>query len=51
MAICPTVKVKNADGFMIINESDFDAKVHKKYKEPAADKKAAETAETAKKEA
>lgn len=25
---CPTVKIKVADGFMIINESDFDPKIH-----------------------
>ena len=43
--ICETVKVKadNDDGFMIINESDFDEKVHVKFKEakkPAAMDKA-----------
>lgn len=33
MAFCPTVKVacKNEQGYMIINESDFDPKKHKKF--------------------
>jgi len=31
---CPTVKVENGEGgFMIINESDFDKKEHKKFAE------------------
>ena len=33
MSVLPTVKVacKNEQGYMIINESDFDPKVHKKF--------------------
>ncbi len=33
---CPTVKVKasNAQGFVVINESDFDAKVHVRFDAP-----------------
>ncbi len=36
---CPTVKVKadNDDGFIVINESDFDPKVHKRFEEPTED--------------
>jgi len=33
--VCPTVKVQSGDSFAIINESDFDPKVHKKFAEPA----------------
>ena len=36
MAILPTVKVKTDEtdsGFMIINETDFDRKIHKVFKE------------------
>ena len=29
----PTVKIVNGDGYAIINESDFDAKAHKLFKE------------------
>ena len=49
MAILPTVKVKTDEtdsGFMIINETDFDRKIHKVFKEkversttPKAEKK------------
>jgi len=28
---CPTVAVKHDDGYCIINESDFDPKIHKEY--------------------
>ncbi len=37
-----TVKVENKDlecGYMLINEKDFNEKVHKKYQEPKAEKK------------
>lgn len=32
---CPTVKVKedNEDGFVVINEADFDPKVHDLFEE------------------
>lgn len=38
---CSTVKVKadNEHGFAVINESDFNAKVHEKFEEPAVEKK------------
>lgn len=48
MATCPTVKVQHEDGYMIINESDFDKKKQKLYSEPketAAQKKKREAAE------
>lgn len=60
---CPTVNVlaDNEQGFMIINESDFDPEVHKVFGEAdtiastekitAAQKKAQEKAEKAAKEA
>ena len=32
----PTVEVVHEDGFCIINESDFDSKVHTRYKQGAA---------------
>ena len=38
-----TVKVENKDlksGFMLINECDFDEKLHKKYSEQKPEKKA-----------
>lgn len=49
MDTCKTVRIvaKNDDGFMDINESDFDEKVHKVFKPKAptaAQKKAAEAA-------
>lgn len=32
---CPTVRIQDGHGgFIIINESDFDPKAHKKYVEP-----------------
>lgn len=36
MAKCETIKVEHEDGFMVINESDFDPKVHKKFGEKPA---------------
>ena len=33
MGIIPTVEVVHEDGFCIINESDFDSKVHTRYKQ------------------
>lgn len=36
---CETVKVKAADGSaVVINASDFDAKVHEKFEEPKEQK-------------
>ena len=35
MATCPTVKVVHEDGYMVINESDFDPKKHKPFKASA----------------
>ena len=32
MSTVPTVEVVHADGFCIINESDFDSQVHTRYK-------------------
>lgn len=39
---CPTVKVKadNEHGFMVINESDFDAKTHEAFDADEGAKKA-----------
>ena len=45
MARIATVKVIAGDDFIIINESDFDAKTMKKYIEPKASKKPAKGAE------
>lgn len=28
---CETIKVAHGDGFMVINKSDFDPKVHTEY--------------------
>ena len=41
---CPTVKVKsdNDQGFIIINESDFDTKKHTKFSSKPAAKKPAQ---------
>ena len=38
MGIVPTVEVVHEDGYCVINESDFDSKVHTRYakKGPAA---------------
>ena len=36
---CPTVMVDSENGPFIMNESDFDAKVHKLYVEPEVTKK------------
>ena len=33
MADVKTIKVKSGQGWMLINESDFDTAVHKKYEE------------------
>lgn len=41
MSDIPTVKVKHEDGYMIINQSDFDSSKHQLYQE------ASESAETA----
>ena len=38
-----TVKIKNADGFAIINESDFDSKTMTLYKEGGGSKEKATT--------
>lgn len=44
---CATVKICGKDdSYIVINESDFDSKIHKVYKEPAkktAPKKATKT--------
>lgn len=39
MSTCPTVKVKtdNEDGFMIINEADFDETKHEIFTDSAAE--------------
>lgn len=39
MSACPTVKVKtdNEDGFMIINEADFDETKHEIFVDSAAE--------------
>lgn len=34
MAVLPTIKIKHGDGFMRINESDFDPSVHEPWEEP-----------------
>lgn len=50
MSTCPTVKVKtdNEDGFMIINEADFDETKHEIFTDSAAEEaKAAEDAKAA----
>lgn len=41
MGVLPTVKIQaeNSSGFVVINESDFDSKVHKLFKEPKPEKK------------
>ena len=45
MAKVPTVQVEHPDGYMVINESDFDPDVHELYlppaPKPASKKKAA----------
>ena len=35
MGTCPTVKIVDGKSHIVINESEFDSKVHKLYKEPA----------------
>lgn len=35
MSDVPTVKVKHKDGYMIINQSDFDSSKHEVYVEPS----------------
>ena len=40
----PTVEVVHEDGFCIINESDFDSKVHTRYKQGAAEDPSSEPA-------
>lgn len=42
MSTCPVVRIKSDEhaiygGFVEINESDFDEKVHKLYEEPTSD--------------
>ena len=38
MAILPMLKVKHSDGFMFVNESDFDPDIHELFEEvPEAD--------------
>lgn len=34
----PTVKIKDGDDYIVINETDFDPKKHKKYEEKPAKK-------------
>lgn len=51
MSTCPTVKVKtdNEDGFMIINEADFDETKHEIFTDSSAEEaKAAEEAKPSK---
>ena len=43
MGTIPTVEVVHEDGFAIINESDFDSKVHTRYKKGASATKSAQT--------
>ena len=44
----PTVKVsvKGVEGFAIINKSDFDSKIHKKWSKPKDDSGAADKGDT-----
>ncbi len=50
MSTCKTVKIVAGDGYAIINESDFDPKVHEMYgKKPKAKKKPATKRKPAKK--
>jgi hypothetical protein len=46
---CPTVRVKaeNDDGFMVINEADFDEAVHVAFDEPSSEAVEADKAEKA----
>lgn len=41
MSKVETIKIEHEGGFAIINKCDFDAKVHKEYKEPKAPRKKA----------
>ena len=47
MGTLPTIKVKNEDGFMIINEADFDSKQHELFSEEEASSSSATTMEEA----
>lgn len=46
MSSCPTTRIKadNEQGFIIINESDFDPKKHALFEEPLPDGKPAKAA-------
>lgn len=41
----PTIKVKHADGHMLINESDYDPKKHELFDAPKGKSKPAATTE------